>query len=255
MSKTACKDCGWSKAAHSRRNKSYRPEACPAFRGEWGARLTFPPFVEGKSRWDPRDPKRDSIWLELEDELPGEQWKTAYRMMLKDGELVVAEVRVYPRDAPGAYVQTGAGEWSGDVSSLPKGGLPQVRLRQVRIGEARKRIAREIDSWRREAGSELDQQLTARGIPVEAFVPRRTRERQRYLAEVARSYVMFVESGSRSPVVQLANELGVTRDRARDVLHDIRRAKLLTSPRKGVAGGQLTEKARQILAEEEREKQ
>ena len=66
------------------------------------------------------------IWVEkatVEDE-----WVAAYRLMIKGGRLVVAEVRLFPADHA---ADRGPGEWSVEASAVPPEGVPARALRAL----------------------------------------------------------------------------------------------------------------------------
>jgi hypothetical protein len=67
-----------------------------------------------------------------------------------------------------------------------------------------------------------------------------------FYAGVAKRYVELLISSS-APTKDLADELGKPVTSTRDLLHQARQRGLLTSPSKGLAGGELTEKARELL--------
>jgi hypothetical protein len=76
---------------------------------------------------------------------------------------------------------------------------------------------------------------------------------EREYALVAARYLELVESQSPRPNVELAEELGDGWDaaRVRDWLHRARVRGLLTRTRRGVPGGELTDRARALIADEE----
>src|SRR5438132_11581725 len=53
-------------------------------------------------------------------------WIAAYRLMVKAGRPVVAEVRLHPDHPPGL---SGSGRWSEDPSAVPSDGVPGRALR------------------------------------------------------------------------------------------------------------------------------
>ncbi|MGH9380853.1 MAG: hypothetical protein ACRD2Z_09610, partial [Thermoanaerobaculia bacterium] len=66
-------------------------------------------------------------------------------------------------------------------------------------------------------------------------------------ARLADAYLKACESGSRSPVADVAAERGMTADALRQALHRARRRGLLTRQTTGRAGGELTPRARALL--------
>jgi len=68
-----------------------------------------------------------------------------------------------------------------------------------------------------------------------------------FYARVAAKYVGLRETSS-SPTKDLAVYLYVSQSQARDLIHEARHRRLLTKTKRGVAGGELTPKARDLLA-------
>jgi hypothetical protein len=76
-------------------------------------------------------------------------------------------------------------------------------------------------------------------------------ERTRRLLRVAVRYVLACEAGNRSPVLTVAEQLGVPATRIRDDLHRARVAGLLEpAAGRGQTGGGLTAKAREYMDQE-----
>jgi hypothetical protein len=69
-----------------------------------------------------------------------------------------------------------------------------------------------------------------------------------FYAGVAAQYVEISGSSS-TPTKDLAEKLHLSASRTRDLLHQARQRKLLTKTTRGLAGGQLTEKAKGLLDE------
>jgi hypothetical protein len=75
--------------------------------------------------------------------------------------------------------------------------------------------------------------------------PGRPGRDDRDYAEIAERYVGL--RGSRAPVRDLAQHLGISTPQARNLIYEARRRDLLTRVAQGRAGGELTEKARGLL--------
>jgi len=70
-----------------------------------------------------------------------------------------------------------------------------------------------------------------------------------YYAELAKQYVDLLAESS-TPTKDLAQRLNYSPSSTRDLLHQARRRGLLSSPATGLAGGELTEKAKRLLTVE-----
>ena len=82
--------------------------------------------------------------------------------------------------------------------------------------------------------------------------PRRPGRRGRsneFFAAFAAEYIELIHQGSKRPVQELAERRNLSADYVRDVLNQARNRGLLTRPRNGCAGGQLTGKALALLRE------
>jgi hypothetical protein len=69
----------------------------------------------------------------------------------------------------------------------------------------------------------------------------------RYYAVWAAHYAKLLQKGSRSPIKELAEKHGLDRDKVRDTIHQARVRGMLPKSVGGVADGQLTPKAVQLL--------
>ncbi len=74
--------------------------------------------------------------------------------------------------------------------------------------------------------------------------------RERFIAAVAAAYHHHVQRGSRRPVADVADDFGISRSTARDVIHEARRRGFLSGTQQGVAGGSITDLALRVLAAE-----
>jgi hypothetical protein len=80
--------------------------------------------------------RRHELWVI--EELTAE-WRAAYRMAIKAGVPVVAELRIFPAETKRLPAGTWSGEWIGHQgleSAVPDGGLRSTILRRARVGRA-----------------------------------------------------------------------------------------------------------------------
>jgi hypothetical protein len=185
------------------------------------------------------------------------EWSVLYRVVEQDGNPVVAELRVVP--APHSEEED---EWAEEALLKPQktwgveppvadGGLLARQVRAVRPGRA-------IKESRRWAALERENPIAhALGFRFSDSVlnaPRHVGRRgrsDRFYVEVCVAYIDAVQAGEPAPVQAAADRLGFKHAHVRDALHRARRRGLLTPPPPGRAGGQLTDKARAVLAEPE----
>jgi hypothetical protein len=125
---------------------------------------------------------------------------------------------------------------------------PEVTTEVLRAMSFRK-IQREVDEilaqWTER--DPLTHRLTE-GFLDSARPGRRGREDHEYAA-VAEVYVKHLRSGSSAPVKRAAEELHLSVPAVRALLNKARKRNLLTaSKREGLAGGELTKKAKRLLA-------
>jgi hypothetical protein len=177
----------------------------------------------------------------------GGGWVTDYRLALQDGRVVVAELRVRPREGSG----------------VPAGGLTRRRLRSVAFGV-------HVDYFAQVA--ELSRGLLMPGASVfdgpwahlatahyraqpkpavdSSGAPRRGRPRvaDEELARAAAADVAARSRGSKRPVPDAARALKMTAARLRDLVYRARHRGLLTRTMQGRGGGALTPEARALLS-------
>lgn len=200
----------------------------------------------------------DRLWVVLPLD---EHWDSYVRLEAVEGQPVIAELRVLPTlmDRPGTEwlaPTLKSGDWTPDP---PAGGLTSRALRGVHLGRALE-LAYEALGEFFERERNLPRDLPTEFAADAVAVPRRPGSKGRddqFYAVVASMYVDALERGSRKPVVDAAAALSKARrgtyepTYVRDLLHVARQRGLLTRPPKGRAGGQLTDKARQVLDQEE----
>jgi hypothetical protein len=229
---------------------------------------------------------RDAANAWVEEDL-GEDWVAAYRITSQNGRPVVAEVRVFPRpphweprQVPERdEVYRPPGEWEastkGTQAAVPPGGIPTTVLRQIRLGPIYEFLASEISaqSHRQRAARLKEEGLTeyaeaarslaevmayeASEMGFDDFVrhPGRRGRDDLFYARLAARYVSLLVAGSQAPIRDLARELrdaghDFSDEYVRQLINNARgRRDLLTEAPPGRAGGELTPKARRLLAE------
>jgi len=192
----------------------------------------------------------NEAWVEIV--LPADpSWMVAYRVLADEsGDAVVAEVRVFPAESskgrpPGAW----SAEVLGAAAQLPAGGLRAEVLRQVTLGEYRQFIP-DFQAWRsKQAGRTLRVTLPAAALETPVITPKpgRRPKPDEYYAKFAKEYVDALPR-SRSPVADISADHQISQGKVRDIIHEARQRRLLTKTRQGRVGGELTERARNILA-------
>lgn len=195
------------------------------------------------------------VWLKvpISDE---EAWIAAYRLVPREGRPVVAEVRVFPAEKG----RRKGGCWSvedlGHEAPVPPGGVPSALLRDVKIDQHLKeywpKIIRQI---RRQYGDDAvfgsGGMASRHGFTqVAEEVRRRTGRRGHddlFYARFASGYIDQLARRSSTPTRDLAESLHYSQSYVRDVISRARKRGLLTQSPRGRPGGQLTEKALQVL--------
>ncbi len=204
----------------------------------------------------------DGTWI---NDALGDGWIVSHRVVERDGELLVAEVRIHA--APHGHKESMwfeaslLGRPDGPAPAIPRGGLSTRRVRQaIRTAGAVDRVRaerrRDLDS---DAFQGFQSQIQAKwGVRFPEFsrealaTPRHVGRRGRsdlWYAQIAAVYVAAIENGRRDVNVAVAEHLGGGYDAAfaRGAVGRARKRGLLTEPAKGRAGGHLTDKARKVL--------
>ncbi len=205
-----------------------------------------------------RLPRREveEAWIEVP---AGDRWLVGYRLVMKKVGPVIGEIRVFPAEQG----RRTAGCWSGDAASVPAGGIPARVIRRVRLTEPIRLFEHFVKKWKESHGEEVSKRVLGRvwSRRSEAPVPKRTGRAGRsdeFYARWAAAYVERLQRGSRRPVRDLATRppvriAGFDSSRepeatVRAIIHEARRRKLLTDAPRGRAGGDLTKKARGLIA-------
>jgi hypothetical protein len=199
------------------------------------------------------DPSLKGCWVE-DHLLDG--WKVAVRLVPKDGQPVVAEVRVYPAEPHG---DEQPGEWSGSPDSVPKFGLGARQLKGVRLQSMLENFPGLAGEMRVQMGD--DRFFGPRGPLVDhGFSPTSTEPARKVgrppsqtpldYAKLSRDYERKVDANNPHPVVELAKERGIPHATMETHLRKARDMGMLSAPPPGRAGGRLTRLAEELLASE-----
>jgi hypothetical protein len=220
------------------------------------------PARRGESRVRIRsDPNDGFVMLDtpLDDD-----WLASYRFEPSEqGGVVLAEIRVVPRQA----TATDARKVTKYLAPPPRAERPKppqsdltVRgLRRLRPGDARDVVEQELLAMAAQRGEDFVAEW--HGFERAALeAPRRPGRRghdDRFLAHVASVYAVAIAAGSRRPIADAAERLReagqhYSRPRIRDLVFQARERGLLSAAAApGRAGGELTDAAKEILAEGE----
>ncbi|MCC2278512.1 hypothetical protein LKL35_24255 [Streptomyces sp. ET3-23] len=132
-----------------------------------------------------------------------------------------------------------------EEDSYPPGGISSTVLRQIDFREAGEALRRQLAvsqmraQWRElyeEGRAKRLREAASRGVTDE------------YLALLASAYVGYVNDGGTGPLAHLAEKVGKSESTIKGHLWQARKRGLLTGSA-GRAGGELTEKATEILME------
>jgi len=242
-----CIRCGRTKSSHAPDRRDAE-DACTRFEAGYQPRVSFEPFAKQTPRiaaWETYDPLQHAAWLVL----PDEEWTTAYRLIIRNGEFEVAEVRIYPTDPPD-FPFASNGEWLVDRDTVPEGGVTSELLRQPHLSQVRDHIADVLTAMRDEFGDERYQALLGeRDLPGDIITRLRSRRRgdlskaERQQLEAAIRYDRHIKNGTPKPRDAVRKEMHLSSSRVRDLLTECRRKGFLTPTTPGRAGGRLTERA------------
>jgi hypothetical protein len=198
-----------------------------------------------------------AAWLEINIE----PWTAAFRLMERAGEMIVAEIRVFPNESQPdendhhelsdgrlrSWAREGAcpreyGTWSGDSARVPPGGVPTRVLRKVKAREAL-RLA--FSAEQRLLPKELDRLATHR------YRGRRKKRDDALLAQVAVLYEHASREGTHEHSKAVWNALkssGIYYERGtvRDLIREARRRGFLNEWHRDT-GSTATQKAHDLL--------
>ena len=161
-------------------------------------------------------------------------WAYAMQIQIERGRCVVAELRVFPeaelRDSDRMkYLE------SGRVTdrAIPPGGLTARQLRRISFQEPLAPFGRLMN-----AAKAIAHEYKVKFAPGSDYD----------LARIVEIYVDVLRRGSRRSNQECAKRTGLSPSRVRDAIHKARARGLLTpAPRQGVAGGELTQTAIDVL--------
>lgn len=120
------------------------------------------------------------------------------------------------------------------LRSVPVGELHDYAVGQLRVVVSR---SRSMSGWA--------DTFTAEHHPGRQGRP------DAFYAALSASYVERLAAESRAPIRDLADAAGLSSSQVRNLLYEARRRELLSTSPKGRAGGELTEKAKRLLIEED----
>jgi hypothetical protein len=162
---------------------------------------------------------------------------------------------MYPTDPPGLLLDPG--EWSEEPGAVVPGGLHARDLRFT-FGTWRNHSREILKQLKNSMGEEAFVAIFgSREIPLVAIEQlgehpsRRKRWNDYEYAGLAARYAEIAETGERSAIKILADEIGLSRARTRDLVYEARNRGFLTPTTQGIAGGRLTDRALRILADRE----
>jgi hypothetical protein len=242
----SCTRCGWDRPSHQPGAPQYQNTCRRPFTDQWEPWLYFPDTEAPKGPWNPEDPLRSIFYLVV----PGPRWTAVYGLLVKAGQLVVAEVRIRPTDTPGAYLAKPP-EWSMDSAVVPGEGLTarEARIPFDRWKDSYPDALKEFQSL---VTPELYRKLTEpRDLPsgpADKIDPT-DMPRLLKLAKVAEEYEREINLGHRRRIYeQLTTRFPYTRASLITFVAEARDEVLLTPTlKRGVPGGRLTERALRIL--------
>ncbi len=182
-------------------------------------------------------------------------WTACYRLRARDGRPVVIELRIVPTPPDEVVNLSTDGEPQGHHEAPGDGLTAGILKDQVVMGRHVYELlpqALRMASRKGQLGGELFSEMVgALGFDPDSK-PRRGRRGPKGWPDedyvrLAVDYIARCESGSRSPVADLAETRGTSVDAVRQALYRARKRGLLTRQKKGRAGGQLTAKAKKLL--------
>jgi hypothetical protein len=191
-------------------------------------------------------------WVEvpLGDE---ESWWVAALFTRREDRAAIVELRVFPgedRDDPDAAPEIG--EWSrtaNGLTDLPPGGITARLLRDISVSDLEQTLQEALH----ESSTHPVLRAIARDVDAHSERPGRRGRPDLHYARWAARYVDALRHSS-TPNAHLADEAGLRPEQVRDAIHEARARGLLTKTGRGRAGGQLTTKAVNLLAEQERKR-
>jgi hypothetical protein len=176
----------------------------------------------------------------------GAPWWAAARVAVRDGRVLIGELRVFPDTGDVAAAREG--EWSRDVAAVSPHGLEARTLKQIRLGSVPafllaflSRGAQDPSAPWRKIARFLNSLILPGSETLERPRPRRATGRDdRFYAALAAEYTDAIAADERHPVKALAARRREPSAHVRDLLHEARVRGLLSPAKKaGVRGGLL----------------
>jgi hypothetical protein len=209
----------------------------------------------------------EDVWIEAPLALD-ERWLVAYRVVVRDGRALVAELRVFPNEPseerdPGEW----SGQWLGRKAPVPAGGLSTRVLRSIRLGHDVHSLTGLVDRVKKKGKAYqwlldpdhgwygyfgITEALSTKPVRRSVSGPGRPALPPEEYARVAAAYVRAIGRGSPTPVQEVARELALRLSTVRSRIHAARERGLLDRGRQGYAGGQLSPVARKLLKQTKR---
>jgi hypothetical protein len=190
-----------------------------------------------------------SVWVEMP--MVG-RWLVAFRLVNQRGQLVIAEVRVFPAEAGKRTAGRWSGEYGGGSVRIPPGGITARLLRTIRTQTFNKMLRTIMMRWEKELG-ELDLGLIPLVTPPLTNRGRKGRS-DATLARIAAAYEEGYLAGT-PPVQAVAKAMRLSLTQARDAIHRARvRGLLSPASKQGKVGGRLTPTARALLKQQGKKK-
>jgi hypothetical protein len=193
-----------------------------------------------------------TFWAERES--PEDPWTIAYGFMGKGGDLVLAEIRIFPtRPADRRNRRRTLGDWSRDPKLVPDPGLPARVLRQIKLREALGVALGSVLPSDMPAGNAGHFAVRADRAAPKPSKPRRD---PRLLAKVATLYDEGMRQHSTAPAPSKyvwehlkGTEHQFDKRSIEGLVREARQAGYLTPATKGRAGGRATRAARELWPE------
>lgn len=187
----------------------------------------------------------DTVETEL-----GDGWMVVERFELQNGRRVVAELKVCPAPRPadsGAREGRRFGERPTDVPT-PAGGVKARLLRKIPVGRKTDVFEDFVDWHASQQGDEAAERLQQIARQWGWRGRRRARRSydDEYWATLSQAYVGSLRH--ERPVVRLAEKLKLPISQVRSHINLARRKGFLSATGKGAYGGELTDKAKVVLA-------
>jgi hypothetical protein len=192
----------------------------------------------------------------------GEHWVVRYVLEVHDGVAVVAELHVgpaRPSHRPKRGKEPGKITWESDPAYMPARGLTARDLRRIPLGPEvtarafKPQLQRLWDAKTGEAVYCEPPPFFSQAVTAARKNARGYGRSDRFYAEIATKYVKAVQAGSGRPIQDIADELKASgQPFAPETIRifrrtAIKRGLLSRSPRPGVPGGRLTERAEELL--------